>query len=547
MNSTNGLFRFIKKYADINFKKFYAGIIITVISAFSALLFNSSVTPVVNSFSKGGLQYSKLILPICLLIFDLIAGVISFYLLATVAYSAVMQIRKKLWRRYNFFSYMKLSENSSGVLASRLVNDTNLISDVLSSSLPQLLTAGITIVGSFVMLLIISVKLTLALAVLLPILAFILATISNKISKYFAQTQKLTADANQIAVSILQSDIVIKSYVAEDKSTRLGDDIFSRIYGVARKQLKLIALLNPLVSVLTMTMILSVMVLGFLSVSSGGMTIGALTSYILYTFTLMAPLSNVTTAYANMAKMKDVVANLERLFETPVEDVEPGQQNLMDIESLEIVEGSFQYPGGHALYIPRLKIGEHELIRLRGKNGSGKSTILKILAGMYDLDEGHFYINGIDRRDVNIFSFREHLAFVDQNSSMLPGSIRDNLLLGFDNPATVPDEKIWEALRQVELYDFVMNLSDGLDTDIAENGGNFSGGQRQRLAIARALIADCDFYFFDEITSDLDQQTKEIIVTLMRYLHHVRNKTVVYIDHDDISIDGERSITVNAD
>ncbi|MDF7627607.1 ABC transporter ATP-binding protein [Lactobacillaceae bacterium L1_55_11] len=517
----------------------------TVFASLNALLFSSTLKGLVDGFLSGNRAGLPIALPITLLVLDLVTGVISYYMLGNVANQAVRHIREKLWQRYNYFSYKNLNENSSGILASRLVNDTNLIYEVLSSSMPQLITGLITIVGSFAMLVYLNAKLTLTLIILIPILAFLVAMISRKISGYFSQTQKLTADANQMAVSILQSDIVIKSYGAEPKTTKLGDQIFDKIYRVAQKQLRLIALLNPLVNIIMMMALFAIIGLGGLSIANKSMTVGALVAYVMYTFQLISPISSLTGNYTNMAKVRDVIKNLDRLFNLPIETARPDQIDIKEIESVEIDDGSFSYPSGQGLYIPHLKISAGELVRLRGKNGSGKSTILKILSGMYDLNRGHFYINGIDRNEVNIFTFRKHLAFVDQNSSLLPGTIRDNLLLGFDQPDQVPDADIWDALHKVKMDWFVQDLPNQLDTEVAENGDNFSGGQRQRLAIARALIADCDFYFFDEITSDLDVQTKDIIMSLMAYLHQDRHKTVVYIDHDDLTIPGERTVTVN--
>ncbi|WEV54570.1 ABC transporter ATP-binding protein [Leuconostocaceae bacterium ESL0723] len=545
MENQSGLIAFIKKYAGINFKQFYLALFLTVFASLNALLFSSTLKGLVDGFLNGNRAGLPIALPITLLVLDLVTGVISYYMLGNVANQAVRHIREKLWQRYNYFSYKNLNENSSGVLASRLVNDTNLIYEVLSSSMPQLITGLITIVGSFAMLVYLNAKLTLTLIILIPILAFLVATISRKISGYFSQTQKLTADANQMAVSILQSDIVIKSYGAEPKTTQLGDQIFDKIYRVAQKQLRLIALLNPLVNIIMMMALFAIIGLGGLSIANKSMTVGALVAYVMYTFQLISPISSLTGNYTNMAKVRDVIKNLDRLFNLPIETARPDQIDIKEIESVEIDDGSFSYPSGQGLYIPHLKISAGELVRLRGKNGSGKSTILKILSGMYDLNRGHFYINGIDRNEVDIFTFRKHLAFVDQNSSLLPGTIRDNLLLGFDQPNQVPDADIWDALHKVKMDWFVQDLPNQLDTEVAENGDNFSGGQRQRLAIARALIADCDFYFFDEITSDLDAQTKEIIMSLMAYLHQDRHKTVVYIDHDDLTIPGERTVTVN--
>lgn len=547
MKTETGLYTFIKKYADLNFKRLYFALFLTIFSAVNALLFSYSLQSLVNGFFGKGMQAQAIIFPIALLLFDLVSGVISYYTLGDLAASAVMHIRQGLWSRYNYFSYLKLNEQSSGVLASRLVNDTNLISEVLSSSLPQLLTGTITIIGSFVMLLVLNFKLTLTLMVTIPLLGFLIALISRKISKYFTETQQLTADANQLAISILQSDLVVKSYGAEEKVTGLGNQVFRKIYRVVQKQLKLIAVLNPLINVIMMVSLLGIIGLGGLAVTQKAMTVGALVSYVMFTFQLIAPITSIAGQYTNIAKVTGVVKNLERLFNMPVEKATSSQRKIEQIEEVAIKEGSFRYPGGHSIYIPHLTIGQNELIRLKGKNGSGKSTILKLLSGMYDLDEGDFYINGLNRKDVNIFTFRKHLAYVDQNSSLLPGSIRENLLLGFDNPDTVRDDEIWSALRKVKMDDFVLQLPEGLDSAVAENGDNFSGGQRQRIAIARALISDCDFYFFDEITSDLDTETKEIIVSLMRYLHQELGKTVVYIDHDNIRIAGERTLMVTVD
>ncbi len=270
--------------------------------------------------------------------------------------------------------------------------------------------------------------------------------------------------------------------------------------------------------------------LGGLLVMNGQMSIGILLVFVTYFDMLTKAILEVSSTDADLQGKKPY---LDRLLQKLEEEypVEQGEE-LKTIESIEIENLSFHYPGQEALLKNvSLAARQGERIAIVGKSGCGKTTLLKLLVGLLNADEGRILYSGIEINHVKISGLHKRIGFVMQNSRLYNMSIKDNLLLV--NPEATKED-IEEACRKACILDFIQELPDGFDTVIGENSSKLSGGQRQRIALARAFLMDVDVYIFDEATSAIDQYSEKLINDAIANMN--KDKIVMIVAHRESSI-----------
>ena len=270
--------------------------------------------------------------------------------------------------------------------------------------------------------------------------------------------------------------------------------------------------------------------LGGLLVMNGQMSIGILLVFVTYFDMLTKAILEVSSTDADLQGKKPY---LDRLLQKLEEEypVEQGEE-LKTIESIEIENLSFHYPGQEALLKNvSLAARQGERIAIVGKSGCGKTTLLKLLVGLLNADEGRILYSGIEINRVKISGLHKRIGFVLQNSRLYNMSIKDNLLLV--NPEATKED-IEEACRKACILDFIQELPDGFDTVIGENSSKLSGGQKQRIALARAFLMDVDVYIFDEATSAIDQYSEKLINDAIANMN--KDKIVMIVAHRESSI-----------
>ncbi len=269
--------------------------------------------------------------------------------------------------------------------------------------------------------------------------------------------------------------------------------------------------------------------LGGLLVMNGQMSIGILLVFVTYFDMLTKAILEVSSTDADLQGKKPY---LDRLLQKLEEEYPVEQGEDLRIESIEIENLSFHYPGQEALLKNvSLVARQGERIAIVGKSGCGKTTLLKLLVGLLNADEGRILYSGIEINRVKISGLHKRIGFVLQNSRLYNMSIKDNLLLV--NPEATKED-IKEACRKACILDFIQELPDGFDTVIGENSSKLSGGQKQRIALARAFLMDVDVYIFDESTSAIDQYSEKLINDAIANMN--KDKIVMIVAHRESSI-----------
>lgn len=270
--------------------------------------------------------------------------------------------------------------------------------------------------------------------------------------------------------------------------------------------------------------------LGGLLVMNSRMSIGSLLVFVTYFEMLTKAILEVSSTDADLQGKKPY---LDRLLHKLEEEypVEQGEE-LKTIDSIEVENLSYHYPGQEALLKNvSLTARQGERIAIVGKSGCGKTTLLKLLVGLLDTDEGRILYSGTEIDQLKISGLHKRIGFILQNSRLYNMSIKENLLLV--NPEATKED-IEEACRKACILDFIQGLSDGFDTVIGENGSKLSGGQRQRIALARAFLMDVDVYIFDEATSAIDQYSEKLINDAIANMN--KDKIIIIVAHRESSI-----------
>ena len=440
-------------------------------------------------------------------VFGLLCSATAQYFAAKAATGFGTALREDLFRHVNSFSYTELDMIGTSTLVTRLTSDINQVQAGVNLLLRLFLRSPFIVVGAVVMAFVVNARLAWIFVVLVPVLSLViygimLATIplykkvQNRLDVVLRLTRESLAGARVVRVFSRQEDEI--------------QDFREESEGLMHMQLlvgKISALLNPATYVIINAAILVVLWLGGGTVYSGELTQGGLIALINYmTQVLLALLAlsmlivSVTKASASAGRINDVFSQASGMKEGGSEtDIREGEMKV----SFRHVD--FAYKGGkNALTDIRMEVKRGQTIGIIGGTGSGKSTVVNLIPRFYDASAGEVLVDGVDVREYPFSRLRGNIGIVPQNAVLFAGTIRENMQWGKKGAS---DDEIYRALEIAQAKEFVEAKPDGLETMVLQGGKNFSGGQRQRLTIARALVGEPEILILDDSASALDFAT----------------------------------------
>ena len=440
-------------------------------------------------------------------VFGLLCSATAQYFAAKAATGFGTALREDLFRHVNSFSYTELDMIGTSTLVTRLTSDINQVQAGVNLLLRLFLRSPFIVVGAVVMAFVVNARLAWIFVVLVPVLSLViygimLATIplykkvQNRLDVVLRLTRESLAGARVVRVFSRQEDEI--------------QDFREESEGLMHMQLlvgKISALLNPATYVIINAAILVVLWLGGGTVYSGELTQGGLIALINYmTQVLLALLAlsmlivSVTKASASAGRINDVFSQASGMKEGGREtDIRKGEMKV----SFRHVD--FAYKGGkNALTDIRMEVKRGQTIGIIGGTGSGKSTVVNLIPRFYDASAGEVLVDGVDVREYPFSRLRGNIGIVPQNAVLFAGTIRENMQWGKKGAS---DDEIYRALEIAQAKEFVEAKPDGLETMVLQGGKNFSGGQRQRLTIARALVGEPEILILDDSASALDFAT----------------------------------------
>jgi ATP-binding cassette subfamily B protein len=439
---------------------------------------------------------------------QLVFSVIAIYYGSKVAAGFGRDVRGELFHQVTDFSAREVAHFGAPSLITRVSNDVTQVQTLVQMTCTMVIAAPITAVGGTIMALREDVALTWILAVAIPVLLLSIGNVVARMVPTFRVMQGRIDDLNRVLREQITGIRVVRAFVREPYETERFDESNGRLTGTALRGGRLMGLMFPTVTVIVNVSSVAVVWFGANRIASGEMQVGALLAFLQY---LMQILFAVMMATYMAAMVPRAAVSSERIMEvldTPSSIVatDHAVDTFREGASVEVRDAGFRYPGAEhsVLRDVTFRCSAGTTTAVVGSTGSGKTTLSNLLARLIDVTDGAVLMNGVDVRELSPDLLWHRIGLVPQRPYLFAGTVASNLRYG--KPDATEDD-MWEALTVAQAADFVRAMPGGLDASIAQGGTNVSGGQRQRLAIARALVRKPDVYIFDDSFSALDMAT----------------------------------------
>ena len=437
----------------------------------------------------------------------MISGVISSHYGARAGFGFASEVRLKLYKKIQGFSFANLDKFTVASLITRLTNDCNTLGQVTMMSLRMAVRAPFMMIFALLMTIRINASLTKVFAVSIPVLVIALIIILSKARPLFLKFQTRVDRVNAIIRENLTAIRVVKSFNRQSHEEKRFKERNDSLMLTALKAITLIVFLMPVLNIIIYSTIIAVLWFGGKQVVAGSMGSGELISFITYITQILMSFMMMSFFFMQLLRASASVTRIAEIIDTEseIKEVKNPVKELAD-GSVTFKNVCFCYPGSmeKTLKNINLHINSGEVLGIIGSTGSSKSTLVQLITRLYDATEGSVIVGNVDVKHYSIKTLRDNVAFVLQNNTLFSGTIRDNMKWGNENAT---DEDIIRALKLAQAWEFVSTYEDGLDHKVEQGGDNFSGGQKQRLTIARALLKSPKIIILDDSTSAVDMAT----------------------------------------
>lgn len=467
-----------------------------------------------------------------ILLVAIFRGILDYfriYLMSLFGQKVVESIRRDLYQHIQNLSMSFFEDQRTGDLMSRLAENVNTIGTLISSDISEILVDVFTVVAIIIYFLSVNWLLALLLILTWPLQIYITKVFSKFIQAAYQEVEQQAAAINNQIQDTLSNINAIKSFGNEKYEIERFSEQSQNYSLVNAKAIRLWSIFVPTIDTINIIASLIVLVVGSWAVIEDRLTIGEFTAFFAYSNQVSRPIlrfSKVTNIF------QKAIISSERIL--AILDIEPEikeRENAINLTSgqgiIKFENVNFAYHEGKTvLHNFSLDLQPGMIVALVGSSGSGKSTVAKLAARFYDPKQGKISIDGHDLRDISLDSLRSHLGIVSQETLLLYGTIRDNIVYG---KLDASDKEIEAAAKAANAHDFIMSFPNGYNSIVGERGVKLSGGQRQRLAIARVLVKNPQFVILDEATSALDTESEKLIQESLNEL--LKGRTSLVIAH----------------
>ncbi len=441
----------------------------------------------------------------------MMGGVLGAYFAVKASVNFAGDLRRDVFAKVQKFSFANIEKFSTGSLVTRLTNDITNIQNVLSMGLRMLLRAPGMLIGGLIMAFLMNAKLALVFCVVIPVLIIALAFVMKTAFPRFDVMQTKIDGLNSRIQENITNQRVVKSFVRDDFEKETFDRANNELKDKTLRAMNVVILTMPIMTLAMNLTVMAVVWFGGQQILIGDMPVGNLTAFTTYVTQILMSLMMVSMI---MIQGSRAMASSHRILEVLDTDIDLNDDNASEKERLvtsgeiEFKNVCFRYYKKHkknVLQSINFTAKPGEVVGIIGSTGSGKSSLVQLIPRLYDCDEGEVLVDGVNVKEYSLNHLRDGVAMVLQKNTLFSGSIMENLRWG-DEEAT--DEQVKEAAKAAQADGFVSEFADGYDRELGQGGVNVSGGQKQRLCIARALLKKPKILILDDSTSAVDTATE---------------------------------------
>lgn len=468
---------------------------------------------VANNDTKYILTYGAIV--IGLNVVGIVVSIISQKLAARASVGIGSSMRSDLYKKINTFSHVELDKYSTATINNRITHDVTRIQQAISMVIRMVMRTPFLLIGSMIMAMTIDLKLSLIFLVAAPLILAVVIIILKATVPLYDNTQKNLDNVSNITRENLQGARVIRSFNKQDYEETRFEKATEKLSRSSIKVSAVSSLLNPLTSTIINFSIVAILWFGGIQVNVGALTQGQIIAFINYLTQISAALISLANIIVALIKAINCGKRVNEVFNTTPSISSPEHATAVITEHNEIEDSeyevefknvSFAYPNmsKNAINNLNLKVKKGQTIGIIGGTGSGKSTVVNLIPRFYDTTKGTVKIKGKDVKEYNLSTLRGLMGIVPQKSVLFSGTLRENMQW---RKPDATDEEIYRAIKTAQAEEFVKELDGKLDYKVQAGGKNFSGGQRQRLTIARAFVGNPEILILDDSASALDFQT----------------------------------------
>ena len=503
-------------------------------------------------FEKAGSQPPFIVAIMCAMIITavlmLIGGVGGAYFGAKASVNYAADLRSDIYRRVQGFSFSNIDKFSTGSLVTRLTNDVTQIQNFINILLRMCLRSPGMLIGGIIMACAVSVRLTLTLLIGLPVIvAAVFYLIKVALPRFTNQQSKIDT-LNSTVQENVTNIRVVKSFVREEHEKGKFGTANGNLRQAQFDAMRSMIIMQPFLTLVMNVILILIFWFGGNMLVRGTLSPGSLTAFITYITQIMMSLVMMTMIFVNLSR---AMASGKRIAEVLDEETDIKDNLTPEAENVTVKEGAIEFKNVSFRYYKssdekvldniNLTIPAGKTVGIIGSTGSGKSTLVSLIARLYDADEGEVLVDGVNVRDYKLYNLREGIGFVLQKNVLFSGSIKDNLLWG-DPEAS--DEEVAAMAKCAQADGFITSFPEGYDTSLEQGGTNVSGGQKQRLCIARALLKNPKILVLDDSTSAVDTATEARI--RKTFTNELRGSTKIIIAQRISSvIDSDMIVVLN--